>query len=156
MVRRWENMHRYLQTFKALAIAVLLAAFLVPATRAGAAPGIAGGPGRTLSPGTQFYVPQPNHSAVEQIASLTSQGNKSGAALIRAMTQTPTAVWLTGGTPKQVQQQVKQVVQQASGKGQVPVFVVYNVPGRDCAQYSAGGAATGDAYKAWINGIVAG
>src|SRR5438270_8090761 len=52
MIRRWENMYRYVQSLKALAIAVLLAAFLVPATRAGAAPGIAGGPGRTLSPGT--------------------------------------------------------------------------------------------------------
>jgi len=38
----------------------------------------------------------------------------------------------------------------------VPVLVAYNVPGRDCAQYSAGGAATGDDYKAWINSFAAG
>ena len=45
---------------------------------------------------------------------------------------------------------------QAAGKGQVPVLVAYNIPGRDCSQYSAGGATTGDAYKAWIDGFVAG
>ena len=72
------------------------------------------------------------------------------------MAQTPQAVWLVGGTPKDVQQKVKQVVQQAAGKGQVPVLVAYNIPGRDCSQYSAGGAPTGDAYKAWIDGFVAG
>jgi endoglucanase len=36
------------------------------------------------------------------------------------------------------------------------VLVAYNVPGRDCAQYSAGGAATGDDYGAWITGFAAG
>ncbi len=38
----------------------------------------------------------------------------------------------------------------------VPVLVAYNVPGRDCAQYSAGGAATGDVYRAWIEAFAAG
>ena len=69
-------MFRHIQSFQALAIAVLLAAVLVPATRA-AASGIAGGPGRTLSPTTQFYVSQPDHGAVQQIASLTSQGDRA-------------------------------------------------------------------------------
>ncbi len=34
--------------------------------------------------------------------------------------------------------------------GVLPYFVVYNIPKRDCGQYSAGGAAAGDKYKAWI------
>jgi endoglucanase len=149
-------MFRHVHGSRALAIAGLLTALLVPATRASAAPGISGGPGRALSPDTQFYVRQPDHEAVAQIASLTSQGDKADAALIRAMANTPQAVWLTGGTPMEVQQSVKQVVQQAAGKGQVPVLVAYNIPGRDCSQYSAGGAATGDAYRAWIDGFAAG
>src|SRR6478752_4111903 len=40
--------------------------------------------------------------------------------------------------------------------GMPPVLAAYNVPGRDCAQYSAGGAPTGDAYRAWIDGFAAG
>ncbi len=32
-----------------------------------------------------------------------------------------------------------------------PLFLAYNIPKRDCGQYSAGGAAQGDAYKTWIS-----
>jgi endoglucanase len=35
--------------------------------------------------------------------------------------------------------------------GVIPYFVVYNIPKRDCGQYSAGGATAGDKYKAWIS-----
>ena len=114
------------------------------------------GDGRTLDPDTLFYTPKPNHGAIEQIADLTSSGNKANANLIREMIEMPQAVWFTSGTPKSVQQEVKNTVQRAAGKGTVPVLVAYNVPGRDCSQYSAGGAATGDDYKAWIDGFAAG
>jgi endoglucanase len=112
--------------------------------------------GRSLAPNTQFYVAKPNHGAIEQIAALTSSGDKADAQLIRSMIETPQAVWFTSGTPKGVEQDVKNTVQRADGKDAVPVLVAYNVPGRDCAQYSAGGAATGDDYKAWIDGFAAG
>jgi endoglucanase len=109
-----------------------------------------------LDPATQFYVPKPDQAATDQIATLTATGHKSDAALIRTMIGTPQAVWFTSGTPQSVQQDVKSTVLRAAGKGTVPVLVAYNIPGRDCAQYSAGGAATGDAYKAWIRGFAAG
>jgi endoglucanase len=35
--------------------------------------------------------------------------------------------------------------------GVLPYFVIYNIPKRDCGQYSAGGATAGDKYKAWIS-----
>jgi endoglucanase len=111
---------------------------------------------RTLDPNTQFYVPNPNHGAIQQIADLTSNHRQADAALIRAMVNTPSAVWFTSGTPHGVEQDVKSTVQRAAGHHTVPVLVAYNVPGRDCAQYSAGGAPTGDAYKAWIDGFAAG
>ena len=38
----------------------------------------------------------------------------------------------------------------------VPVLVAYNVPNRDCSQYSAGGARNGRAYRAWIDGFARG
>src|SRR5204863_4009668 len=38
----------------------------------------------------------------------------------------------------------------------VPVITAYNIPGRDCSQYSAGGAANTKDYKAWINGLAQG
>jgi endoglucanase len=111
---------------------------------------------RSLYPNTKFYIPKPNHGALEQIADLTSSGHQADAKLIKQMIGIPQAVWFTSGSPKTVQQYVRSTVQRAADKGTVPVLVIYYVPGRDCSQYSAGGAPTGDAYNAWINGFVAG
>jgi endoglucanase len=69
---------------------------------------------------------------------------------------TPQAVWLTGGTPAQVQASAHHAVIVANANQTVPTFVVYNVPGRDCSQYSAGGAADDAAYRAWADGVAAG
>ena len=113
-------------------------------------------PQNDLDPDTQFYVPRPNHGAVEQIADLTSSGNKEDADLIRAMIETPQAVWFTQGTPQSVQQDVKNTVKRAAGKKTIPVLVAYNIPFRDCAQFSAGGATTVEEYLAWIDGFAAG
>ena len=109
-----------------------------------------------LDPATRFYVPKASHGATEQIAKLISSKHRSDAALIEAMTDTPQAVWLTGGTPHGVQQDVKRTVKMASAKKSVPILVAYNLPYRDCSQFSAGGAASPQAYEAWIDGFAAG
>ena len=38
----------------------------------------------------------------------------------------------------------------------IPVLVAYDLPFRDCAQYSAGGAVRQAGYLAWINGLAQG
>ena len=113
-------------------------------------------PQSSLDPGTQFYVPKPNKGALDQIAALSSSGNKADANLIKTMIQTPQAVWFTQGTPKSVRQDVRNTVQRAADKGTVPVLVAYNIPFRDCAQFSAGGATSVAQYKAWIDAFAAG
>jgi endoglucanase len=105
---------------------------------------------------SEFYVPKANPDAIDQIAALRAAGNTEDADLIEWLVDTPSAVWFTSGSPKQVEQAVKATVQRAAGKKSVPVLVAYNVPGRDCSQYSAGGAPTGDDYRAWIDGFAAG
>jgi endoglucanase len=105
---------------------------------------------------TRLYVPKPNHDAVRQVAELTSQGRKAEAALIRAVINTPTAVWVESGSPREAEQQVRQITRQAAGKKATPVFVLYNIPFRDCAQYSAGGATSAKEYKAWVDGVARG
>jgi endoglucanase len=47
-------------------------------------------------------------------------------------------------------------MKEATLEDRVPVVVAYNVPYRDCAQYSAGGAADTAAYEAWIDGFASG
>jgi endoglucanase len=104
---------------------------------------------------SEFYVPKPNPDAIDQIAALRAAGNKADADLIEAMVETPAAVWFTSGTPREVGQAVKATVQRAEGKKSVPVLVAYYVPGRDCSQYSAGGAPDGETYRAWIDAFAA-
>ncbi|HYI23581.1 MAG TPA: glycoside hydrolase family 6 protein [Candidatus Limnocylindrales bacterium] len=107
-----------------------------------------------LEPGTIFYSPPPNPGATQQINRLHNKGKHGAANRIEAMVETPQAVWLVGGTPAEVEEYVADTV--AAADGEVPVFAVYNVPGRDCAHYSDGGAATGNAYRNWIDGIADG
>jgi endoglucanase len=152
--RKANEMTNHSKLRHLLVVSALLAALalVAPALAAsGATPGH-GGHDR----GTQFYVPKPNHDAVEQIAKLTSQGRKADAALIRAIISTPTAVWVESGSPKQAEQQVRQVTHQAAGKKTVPILVLYNIPFRDCAQYSAGGATSVSEYKAWVDAVARG
>lgn len=111
---------------------------------------------RGLTPGTKLYVPPADAGALAQEAALQAEGQPGEAALIADMTAVPQAVWLTGGTPGQVEAQVQTTMAAAALQGAVPVFVAYDIPGRDCGGLSAGGAADMSAYQAWINAVAAG
>jgi endoglucanase len=128
-----------------LVAAVMIGAFV-------AAPASAKPP----SSGDQLYVPPAQKGAKEQIAELTAQGDTAAAARIRAITDTPQAVWFEAGTPQSVKQDVRLTVKRAAAKRSLPVLVTYNIPFRDCAQFSAGGATTRAEYEAWIDGFAAG
>jgi endoglucanase len=115
------------------------------------APGLAGA---KVKDGSGLYVPKPNDGARAQIADLHRDGQKADAELIEALIETPQAVWFTKGTPDEVQQSVEAEVRRA--KGTIPVLVAYNIPFRDCAQFSAGGATNTADYLAWIDAFAAG
>ena len=68
----------------------------------------------------------------------------------------PSATWINGGSPDEAKQDVAHAVTAAHAAGEVPVLVAYNVPFRDCAQYSAGGATNVAEYEAWIDGFAEG
>jgi endoglucanase len=105
---------------------------------------------------TQFYVPKPDKGALAQVSDLLSKQDKVDAALIRAMANKSHAVWFTGGTPAEVQRKVNETVNAAGGQHSVPVLVAYDVPFRDCGQFSAGGALNTADYLAWIDGFARG
>lgn len=143
------------RAWKRLAIttgsAVLLAVSVMPAGAASTPPA-----SHTLATNTRFYVPKPNPDALTQISSLARAHNLKDAYLIGRMVLTPQAVWVSSGTPAEVQKSVRKTVTSAASMRTVPVLVAYNVPYRDCAQYSAGGAVDTAAYKAWIDGFAKG
>jgi endoglucanase len=104
----------------------------------------------------RLFVPAPTPAAITQIAQLARTGDWRDALLVGEMVTTPQAVWLTGGTPAQVRTQVQTTMAAAARQRAVPTFVAYDVPGRDCAQFSAGGALDEASYDAWIDGVAAG
>lgn len=111
---------------------------------------------RPLPAGTQFYVPGFETPAKQQRAKLIAQGDRQDAGRLAAMEQTSHAVWVTRGSPESARVEVQATANRAAGKRQVPVFVAYNIPGRDCGGLSAGGALDKAQYEAWIDGLAEG
>jgi len=139
----------------ALATSAALSISAVPAIASTAAPATTA-VSRTISPDTRFFLPPPSSGAPQQIVALLKSHDPKDAALIAKMEAIPRAVWFTSGTPAQVHQQVRQTMAEAALERAVPVLVAYDIPGRDCAQYSAGGALDEASYDAWIDSFTAG
>lgn len=149
------------------AIAATLIATAAPSAASAARPHSSAAESHALAADTRFYVPPPASGAIQQIASLLLHRQAQDAALLTKMELVPSAVWLDGETEAEasegtagerqanldVAQQVRQALLGAQLEHAVPVFVAYNIPGRDCSQYSAGGAPSDAAYDAWIDSI---
>jgi len=144
--------------FGQISCLAVAAALVTAGTVAGSLPAAAStsAGSRGLSPGTRLFVPPPSDGAPQQVLKLLKRGDRKDAALITEMEATPRAVWFTSGTPTQVRQQVRQTMAEAAVERAVPVLVAYDIPGRDCAQYSAGGALSQADYQAWISGLAQG
>jgi len=67
----------------------------------------------------------------------------------------PIANWF-GDWNASIKADVNTVVTAAAAQQQSPVLVAYNIPGRDCGSYSAGGASTLTKYQEWIKEYSAG
>ena len=75
--------------------------------------------------------------------------------IMSKLATTAAATWY-GDWNTSVRSDVNTVVSAAAAAQQVPVLVTYNIPGRDCGNYSAGGSASTTAYQAWIKEFAAG
>jgi endoglucanase len=119
--------------------------------------GVMPGAASPVAAGTiRYYTPPPNPGSTQQINKLHAKGKHAAADRLAAMVDNPQAVWVTWGTPEEARGYVADTVAAAEADGSIPILVAYNVPGRDCSLYSAGGASTGNAYRAWIDGFVEG
>ncbi|WP_037890789.1 glycoside hydrolase family 6 protein [Streptomyces sp. NRRL S-87] len=106
--------------------------------------------------GTVLYVPPPNPGAARQARELAGAGLTADAAAVTAMAGTPHAVWLGDPSPARAESQTRTTVLAAARQGALPVLVLHNVPGRDCSQYSAGGATSSAAYRSWVDAVARG
>ncbi|WP_338018210.1 glycoside hydrolase family 6 protein [Streptomyces taklimakanensis] len=136
----------------ALALVVGIAGTVEAADRAGGTDG-----GKRESARTRLYTPPANPDAYTQIGELVRAGRYRDAVGVARMVTTPQAVWFNGnGDDGSVRREVARVVRDAARERALPVLALYNVPGRDCSQYSAGGAANTAEYTAWIDEVARG
>jgi endoglucanase len=96
-----------------------------------------------------FYA-DPDSNAERQARKYENKGRTADAQLRRKLAGVPQAFWFTSGTPKQVRKDVERTVVRAAKAQAVPILVAYNVRGRDCGGFSAGGARH---YRRWVDGF---
>jgi endoglucanase len=107
--------------------------------------------------GARFYV-DPSSDAAKTQQQWAASGRSSDAALIGKVASQPSAEWFGdwtyghGGTAGDVSWWVSRV----ASAGALPVLVAYDLPWRDCSQYSSGGAASPAAYQSFIDQMAQG
>lgn len=77
------------------------------------------------------------------------------AAILDRIAQQPQALWM-GEWNSNIFRAVEHFVDRAKAEGAVPVMIAYNIPLRDCGQYSQGGLSSKEAYQRWIRNVAAG
>lgn len=92
----------------------------------------------------------PNSAAKTQ-ADKWRQSNPDGAKIFDVLATIPFANWFGGSTDGD---DVDALLDKVGD--QITTLVVYNIPQRDLGNYSAGGASSATAYKAWIDSIASG
>ncbi|MET0340749.1 MAG: glycoside hydrolase family 6 protein [Polyangiales bacterium] len=101
--------------------------------------------------GQKLYVDPDASAAVQARAWRTTRPDD--AAQLDKLARSSQADWLGGWSTEAT---VRARVATIRAAGALPVFVLYNIPGRDCGQFSAGGADTGAAYASWIDSVARG
>ena len=71
---------------------------------------------------------------------------------LTAIANTPQAYWLVPGSSAAT---VAKYTGDAQAAGAIPVLALYGIPYRDCGSFAAGGFATAEDYRQWIDGIAA-
>ena len=88
-----------------------------------------------------------NSSAYAQIAAWVDT-RPADAAALAAIASQPTAQWF-GDWNSEITSAVDDYVTAARAEGAIPTLVMYNIPNRDCGNYSSGGADASE-YTNWV------
>jgi endoglucanase len=117
--------------------------------------------GHSSDPGSQTvrrqssapYWVNPDGNAARQVARYRHSDRAGDARLLERIASRPSAEWIGPDDPEG---QARGFTEAAAKVRRSALLVVYDLPHRDCGQYSRGGAADGDAYRAWLDRVVAG
>ncbi|GAB1692401.1 glycoside hydrolase family 6 protein [Krasilnikovia sp. M28-CT-15] len=98
--------------------------------------------------GKAFYVDR-SGAAARQVTTYEKAGRAADARLIRRIADQPAATWF-GDASSGSAARARALVTAATRAGTVPVLTMYNIPHRDCAGHSRGGASSADAYRSYV------
>lgn len=71
---------------------------------------------------------------------------------LQRLARIPQAIWLSGGSPGAAARTVEIAAREAQRSSSVPVFVLYDIPHRDCGNgQSAGGAPSAAEYRRFVS-----
>lgn len=110
-------------------------------------------PGANPFAGVKLYV-NPYNSAATQ-ADAWSQSRPADAKWLSKIAEQPTGWWI-GEWSGEIASAIGQLASAANSSGTIPLVIAYNIPNRDCGQYSAGGVKSVDEYRTWIQGFAKG
>lgn len=94
----------------------------------------------------ELYV-DPTSNAAQQ-AEAWQWSRPDAAALMRELASVPSSKWITG---EATYDSIQKYVDTANHADKTPVLVAYNIPHRDCGQYSSGGAEDTESYQTYVN-----
>lgn len=96
-----------------------------------------------------FWV-DPDGTAAQQVADYAKSGEDENADLIRKIARQPVGVWIG---PDNAEDEVKGVTGAAEEADREALLVLYNIPHRDCGQFSKGerptATPTAPGWRAW-------
>ncbi|MEU6958801.1 glycoside hydrolase family 6 protein [Streptomyces chrestomyceticus] len=109
-------------------------------------------PGQQPKATVPYWV-NPEGKAAQQAAAYAKDDKPDDARQIDKIAAQPVAEWIGVEDP---QGEARGFTEAASKAGREALLVLYNIPHRDCGSYSKGGAADGNAYRAWLDGVLKG
>ncbi|NYV77226.1 glycoside hydrolase family 6 protein [Streptomyces sp. UH6] len=110
----------------------------------------AGGP--AVGKGAPFWV-NPNGSAARQVEAYEREGREAEAEVIRRIAEQPAGEWVGTSDPEGEARALTEAAVRADRRA---LLVLYNIPHRDCGNYSGGGALDGNAYRSWLEAVMRG
>ncbi|MFI5524829.1 glycoside hydrolase family 6 protein [Streptomyces platensis] len=131
------------------ALALLLLAGCSDGDSEGSVPDRPGQRPKSVAP---FWV-NPDSKAARQVSAYGKDGKSGDARLVDKIATQPVAEWIGIDDP---QGEARGFTEAAAKADREALLVLYNIPHRDCGSYSKGGAADGNAYRAWLDGVLKG
>jgi endoglucanase len=116
-------------------------------------PGELKAPGENPLQGAKWYVDR--YATAVSRANAVRKDHPDEAALLDKIAKYGGADWVGDWTPY-VGDWIRRRNHDIEKQGALPLYIAYNLPNRDCGQYSKGGVKTGEAYRKWIEDFARG